>query len=378
MPSVTPSFVVPSQPGGSHTHVLKEPLTDPARGNGFSQALTEADLPDGTTRLTIEDDIKLPIEIFHEVFRNCWMSHLSAAARLELYKSLRSTSRATASIAATVAFQHPVVHWWSLPGNPTAALWNLIAADTARSNSPTSPSPGRPTANHLLVDLSGISVIFTPRASAWKAGLPDTISLSELRSATFAFGFEPGRTTLGPIYHIRLASVSSGLPALTHLFLDTSADRSGRAYTVRFPGASFPALTFLRLHVASPCRCAAGDPGTAHQEHCILVGLGEACPRLRHLQLETPIPLSEAKLPPTVARLTLAAALGSRQDGARASTFVGYTLVAAVRRGVLRGPKTEGTRRVVEILSRTEELMGFEGARDACAPFGVVVERRAY
>ncbi|KAH9912133.1 uncharacterized protein BXZ73DRAFT_82433 [Epithele typhae] len=308
-----------------------------------------------------------------------WRSPTSREEHLNTSSALREASPTFAAIIALVEMEYPKLYIDLNTPRYNHETAPRVEQMTGRGASGTTHTNSMPTIKHLFVGLK-MPQSDSPTFEVCRMNLENlefllSDSLRTFRSLTLQ---PSGRSFTRASYMDFFFFISTAFPALTHLHFDVSLCEGWNVHQCQgtFLGTAFPALIFLRLSNPLGCQCAA-LPGDVHEENCILLGVASACPALQNIQIDATGTLAGTKLPLTVRRLTIVARRMHDSGRELKSTFLGYNVVAAVRRGLFcnLGEGGRGVVRKVEVLSPTDKIIAMDRVRDACAEYGIVFER---
>ncbi|KAL1950881.1 hypothetical protein VTO73DRAFT_30 [Trametes versicolor] len=327
---------------------------------------------------------QLPLELVEEIFAEAWKSTTDATERQDLYALLETAHPALAEIIERVAIRFVMLETLGPSKRSDGALYsNILKKIELSQHTEAGQEPPRTVAQRfagahvrmdaqrLLLELEQVYQFGYSRTSL--RPILDVITSVTLYSST-----EKRRVGVatGAVY-----SLLASLPHLTHLHLDFDLDQERFSLpdgSHNFGGATpvpLPSLTFLRTRTCPGCGWASAS---SHAPECLRAAFAQIFPKLRELQLDTPLFLKYVDAPPTLECVTLNAPPPAKLF----CSIQGYNVAAGLRRWM--EPRPEEARgesrrvRLKKIVVHTgwEEPIGWKQAQEACDRFGVQFVRQ--
>ena len=353
--------------------------------------------------------LPFPNEILEKIFVDTWNATRDGTPkeRAALYRSISDADPRLRQVIVHVALRNVILEWHR-EHLQDFELYDSIAGDAA-SLAGVHEDTGRAPALRALFRSSHVRLSFDPfgllqrksgdyiaskKAFAWSAPAMDALGrlFHSCRSFTLTHSRErkvlPERT-LDPLFR-----VLHGFLALESLHIDCYFTDDELWCPESEPDAipTLPTVRFLRLKHFPLCACActAEDPApaprrrwpTTRRKACLGGAFRVIFPSLQHLHLENAVFLKRLVrlLPRTLTTLTLDAPL-TRPIAARPpySSLLDYNVAAALRRGLLRPARHDGTggndgdgaARTIIVHAGTADPYGWTAARAACGEAGV-------
>ncbi|OJT05621.1 hypothetical protein TRAPUB_3544 [Trametes pubescens] len=327
----------------------------------------------------IRSSRQLPQEVVEEIFVEAWKATSDALERQDLYASLEAAHPALAEIIERVAVRFVMLETLGPSKRSDGALYSDILnkiellQHTAAGGEPPRTVAQRFGGSHVRMDAQRLLLELDQvhRFEYSPTSLRPILNI--VTSITLYSSTEQRRVGVATEVVYRLLA---RLPHLTHLHLDFDMDHE--RFTL--PDGSYhygggmpvplPSLTFLRTRTCPGCGWASMS---SHAPECLRAAFAQIFPKLRELQLDTPIFLKYFDAPPTLECVTLNAPPPAKLF----CSIQGYNVAAGLRRWMEPRPEEARGRsrrvRLKKIVVHTgkEEPIGWQQAQEACDRFGV-------